>query len=254
MCHYTRIPIPWYPYPYTHGTPYLLHTYMHAFVLFIYLIVFVFVYLIVFVSLTLLFSLVLSPLALSLPPWQGLPLGRGSRSYLSCARQCFILFNYYPVVYMCGMVCMYLNVLYSVCVCIIYYTCVQQMYVCTQCGVYYTVCMRPCVCVVVYMLCCVVWTTCAWYTLSTQHVCITYILYIVYYLFFSMFVYNKKALCIVHNAYLKLILISKIFYLFQRAYKMRGHPVAPQNSGNTFVVCFSDTSEIKKSLRVSKIV
>ena len=68
MCHGTRIPIPWYPYPYTHGTPYLLLTYTHAlihlFYLFIYLIVFVFVYLIVFVSLTLLFSLALSPLSL----------------------------------------------------------------------------------------------------------------------------------------------------------------------------------------------
>lgn len=79
-------------------------------------------------------------------------------------------------------------------------------------------------------------------------------LYIVYYLFFSMFVYNKKALCIIHNAYLKLILISNIFYLFWRARKMRGHPVASQNSGNTFVVCFSDTSEIKKSSSVSEIV
>lgn len=61
-----------YPYPYTHGTPCLLPTYIHAlihlfiyFYLFIYLIVFV--YLIIFISLTLLFSLVLSPLALSLP-------------------------------------------------------------------------------------------------------------------------------------------------------------------------------------------
>ena len=78
-------------------------------------------------------------------------------------------------------------------------------------------------------------------------------LYIVCYLFFSMFVYNKKALCIVHNAYLKLILISNIFYLFWRARKMRGHPVASQNSGNTFVVCFSDTSEIKKSSSVSEM-
>lgn len=71
MCHDVRILLPWYPYPYTHGIPCLLPTYIHAlihlFYLFIYLIVFVFVYLIVFVSLTLLFSLVLSPLALSLP-------------------------------------------------------------------------------------------------------------------------------------------------------------------------------------------
>ena len=35
---------------------------------------------------------------------------------------------------------------------------------------------------------------------------------------------------------------------------MRGHPVASQNSGNTFVVCFSDIFEIKKSSRVSEIV
>ena len=84
--------------------------------------------------------------------------------------------------------------------------------------------------------------------------CITYILYIVYYLFFSMFVCNKKALCIIHNAYLKLILISNIFYLFWRARKMQGNPVASQNSGNTFVVCFSDIFEIKKLLRVSEIV
>ena len=35
---------------------------------------------------------------------------------------------------------------------------------------------------------------------------------------------------------------------------MRGHPVASQNSGNTFVVCFSDIFEIKKSSRISKIV
>lgn len=69
MCHGIRIHLPWYPYPYTHGTPCLLPTYIHAlihlFYLFIYLIVFV--YLIIFISLTLLFSLVLSPLALSLP-------------------------------------------------------------------------------------------------------------------------------------------------------------------------------------------
>lgn len=128
---HTLVPLPlypWYPIPTT-----CIHTCINTFVyLFIYLIVFVFVYLIVFVSLTLLFSLVLSPLALALPPWQGLPLGRGSRSYLSCMYQCFILFNYYPVVHMYSMyVCMYLHVLYTVCVYIIYCTCIQQMYVCT---------------------------------------------------------------------------------------------------------------------------
>ena len=255
MCHYTRIPVPQYPYPYTHGIPCLLPTYIHALIhLFIYLIVFVFVYLIVFVSLTLLFSLVLSSPVLSLPLGKACPWAGGSRPYLYCVCKYLILFNYYPAVYMYGIVCMYLNVLYSGCVCIIYYTCIQQMYVCTQCGVYCTVCMRPCVCVVVYMLCCVVQTTYAWCTLSTQHVCITYMSCIVCYLFFSMFVYNKKALCIIHNAYIKLILVSNIFYLFWRACEMRGRPVASQNSGNTFVVCFSDISERKKSSRVSEIV
>ena len=64
-CPGTPTPIPMVPHTY------YLHTYMHWYIcfiyLFIYLIVFVFVYLIVFVSLTLLFFLVLSPLALSLP-------------------------------------------------------------------------------------------------------------------------------------------------------------------------------------------
>lgn len=126
----TLVPLPlypWYPMPTTY-----IHTCINTFVyLFIYLIVFVFVYLIVFVSLTLLFSLVLSSLTLSLSLGKACPWAGGSRPYLSCVYQCFILFNYCPVVYMYGMVCMYLNVLYSVCVCIIYYTCVQQMYVCT---------------------------------------------------------------------------------------------------------------------------
>lgn len=70
---HTLVPLPlypWYPIPTTY-----IHTCIDTFVyLFIYLIVLVFVYLIVFVSLTLLFSLVLSPLALALPldkacPW-----------------------------------------------------------------------------------------------------------------------------------------------------------------------------------------
>ena len=50
-------------YPYTHGTPCLLPTYIHALIHLFYL----FIYLIVFVSLTLLFSPALSHLALSLP-------------------------------------------------------------------------------------------------------------------------------------------------------------------------------------------
>lgn len=134
MCHYARIPIPWYPYPYAHGTPYLLPTYIHTLIHLFYLFILLSLSLFILLSLSLLLfsSLLFCLLSLSpLPPWQGLPLGRGSRPYLYCVRQCFILFNYYPAVYMYGMVCMYLNVLYSVCVCIIYHTCIQQMYVCT---------------------------------------------------------------------------------------------------------------------------
>lgn len=147
MCHDVRIPIPWYPYPYTHGTPYLLPTYIHALIhLFIYLIVFVFVYLIVFVSLTLLFSLVLSPLALALPPWQGLPLGRGSRSYLSYVCQCFILFNYYPVVYMYNMyVCVSMY-------CILYVYTSSIVYVSNRCMYVHSVmCIVLCACGPVYV-------------------------------------------------------------------------------------------------------
>lgn len=104
MCHYTRIPIPWYPYPYTHGTPYLLHTCIDTFVyLFIYLIVFIFVYLIVFVSLTLLFSLVLSPLALALPLDKACPWAEAAGLIsLVCTNVLFYLIIY-PVVYMYSM-------------------------------------------------------------------------------------------------------------------------------------------------------
>lgn len=110
-----------YPYPGAPTTIPMPTTYIHtcidAFVLFIYLIVFVFVYLIVFVSLTLLFSLVLSPLALSLPLARPALGQRQQVLSLSCMCQCFILFNYYPVVHM-----------YGRCVCIYMY-CIVYVYV-----------------------------------------------------------------------------------------------------------------------------
>lgn len=126
MCHGTRISLPWYPIPTTY-----IHTCIDTFVLFIYLFILLSLFILLFLSLLLFSSLLFSLLSLSPCPWQGLPLGRGSRSYLSYVYQCFILFNYYPVVHMYGMVCMYPHVLYSVCVYIIYYVCIQQMYVCT---------------------------------------------------------------------------------------------------------------------------
>lgn len=120
----TLVPLPlypWYPMPTTY-----IHTCIDTFVLFIYLSYCLCVCLSYCLCLSYSSLLSLSPC-----PWQGLPLGRGSRSYLSCVCQCFILFNYYPAVHMCGMVCMYLHVLYSVCVYIMYCVCIQQMYVCT---------------------------------------------------------------------------------------------------------------------------
>lgn len=124
-------PYPGTHYPYTHGTPCLLPTYIHALIHLFYLFIYLFILLSLSLSLLLFSSLLLSLISLSPCHWQGLPLGRGSRSYPSYALQYFILFNYYPAVYMYCIVCMYLHVLYSVCVCIIYYTCIQQMYVCT---------------------------------------------------------------------------------------------------------------------------
>lgn len=125
MCVYsypgTPTPIPMAPHAY------YLHTYMHWYICFIYLFILLSLCLFILLSLSLLLfsSLLFSLLSLSPCPWQGLPLGRGSRSYLSCVRKCFILFNYYPAVHMCGMVCMYLCVLYSVCVYIMYCVCIQ---------------------------------------------------------------------------------------------------------------------------------
>lgn len=96
MCHYTRIPIPWYPYPYTHGTPYLLPTYIHALIhLFILLSLCQSLSLFVLLSLSLLlFSSLLfclfslSPCLLSKAcPWAG----AAGLIYLVCANTLFYL-------------------------------------------------------------------------------------------------------------------------------------------------------------------
>jgi hypothetical protein len=109
----TLVPLslyPWYPIPTTY-----IHTCIDAFVLFIYLFIYLFIllslclFILLSLSLLLFSSLLFYLLSLSPCPWQGLPLGRGSRSYFSCMYQCFILFNYYPVVCMYGMgVCIYM--------------------------------------------------------------------------------------------------------------------------------------------------
>lgn len=96
--HYPGTPTPIPMVPHT----YYLHTYMHWYICFIYLFILLSLSLFVLLSLSLLLfsSFLLSLLSLSPCLWQGLPLGRGSRLYLSCVCECFILFNYQPGVCM----------------------------------------------------------------------------------------------------------------------------------------------------------
>lgn len=248
MCHDVRIPVPWYPYPYTHDTPYLLPTYIHALIhLFILLSLCQSLSLFVLLSLSLLLfsSFLFSLLSLSPCLWQGLPLGRGSRLYFSCVCERFILFIYQPGVCMYSMyTCISLHQTIHVYVLLIVYVSNRCMYVyivqCVLCCVHAVLCIHSSIhavlCSTDYL--CIVCH-------SVQPVCITYMLCVVCCLFFSVQINNKRHCVVIHNAYIKLILISNIFYLFWRACEMRGRPVASQNSGNTFVVCFSDTSERK---------
>lgn len=257
MCHGTRIPLPWYPYPYTHGTPCLLHTYIHVlihlFYLFIYFIVFVFVYLIVFVSLALIFSLALSSRSLLALGKACLWAGAAGLIPLVCANILFYLIIIQQ--YTCMVWYVHIHMY-----CIVYVYVSSIIHVSNRCGyVHSVVCTVLCACGPVYVqqyTCCavqyglpmhgmpLVYSLCVSHTYCTQ--CAIYSLVCLS--------INKKALCIIHNAYIKLILISNIFYLFWRGRKMRGHTVVFQNSGNTFVVCFSDIFEIKKLLRISEIV
>ena len=97
-----------YLYLYPSALPYpCLPTYMHVYIIVyvcddvcVYLIVFVFALFSLLLSLSLLlFSLFFFSCSLSLP-WQGLPLGRGSRSLALYIHKFFILFNYQPGVCM----------------------------------------------------------------------------------------------------------------------------------------------------------
>lgn len=138
-----------YPYPYTHGTPCLLptyiHTLIHLFYLFIYLIVFVFVYLIVFVSLTLLFSLALS-----------------SRSLLALGKACpwaeaagLISLVCVNVLFYLIIIPQYTCMVWYVCIsmyCIVYVYTSSTMYVSNRCMyVHSIVCIILCVCGPVYV-------------------------------------------------------------------------------------------------------
>lgn len=150
MCHGTRIPLPWYPLPlypwYPIPTTYI-HTCIDTFVLFIYLSYCLCLYLsyCLCLSYSSLLSCFLSSRSL-LALGKAYPLGRGSRSYPSCACKCFILFNYYPVVYMYGRyVCIYMY-------CIVYVYVSSIMYVPNRCMyVNDVVCIVLCACGPVYV-------------------------------------------------------------------------------------------------------
>ena len=142
----TLVPLPlypWYPMPTTY-----IHTCINTFVLFIYLFILLSLSLFILLSLSLLLfsSLLLSLLSLSSCPWQGLPLGRDSRSYPSCVCQCFILFNYYPVVYMYGRyVCIHMY-------CIVYVYVSSIIHVSNRCmSAHDVVCIVLCACGHVYV-------------------------------------------------------------------------------------------------------
>lgn len=140
-------PYPGAPTPIPIPTTYI-HTCIDTFVLFIYLFILLSLCLFILLSLSLLlfFSLLFSLLSLSPCPWQGLPLGRGSRSYLSCVCQCFILFNYYPAVHMYGgCACIYMY-------CIVYVYVSSIIHVSNRCMyVHSVVCTILCACGLVYV-------------------------------------------------------------------------------------------------------
>lgn len=135
----TLVPLPlypWYPMPTTY-----IHTCIDTFVLFIYLSY----CLCVCLSYCLCLSCSLSSRPL-LAPWQGLPLGRGSRSYLSCVCQCF----FYLII-----IQQYTCMVWYVCIhmyCIVYVYTSSTMYVSNRCMyVHSVVCIVLCTCGPVYV-------------------------------------------------------------------------------------------------------
>lgn len=150
MCHYTRIPIPWYPYPYTHGTPYLLPTYIHALIhLFIYLFILLSLSLFILLSLSLLLFSSLLFCLLSLSPCllgKACPWAEAAGLISLVCINVLFLFNYYPVVYMYSMY-VYISMYCILCV----YTS-SIVYVSNRCMyVHSIVCIVLCACGPVYV-------------------------------------------------------------------------------------------------------
>jgi hypothetical protein len=150
MCHYTRIPIPWYPYPYTHGTPCLLPTYIHALIhLFIYLFILLSLSLFILLSLSL---LLFSSLLFCLLPFSPCPLarpalGQGAAGLISivCASILFYLIIIQQYTCMVWYVCI------SMC-CIVDVYASSIIHVSNRCMyVHSVVCIVLCACGPVYV-------------------------------------------------------------------------------------------------------
>lgn len=149
MCHYTRIPVPWYPYPYTHGTPYLLPTYIHALIHLFYLFILLSLSLFILLSLSLLlFSsllfclLSLSPCLLGKAcPWAG----AAGLIYLVCANVLFYLIIIQQYTCMVWYVCISMY-------CIVYVYVSSIIHVSNRCMyVHSVVCIVLCTCGLVYV-------------------------------------------------------------------------------------------------------
>lgn len=147
MCHGTRIPLPWYPYPYTHGTPYLLPTCIDTFILFIYLSYCLCVYLS--------YCLYLSYSSL-------LSCSVSSRSLLALGKACpwaeaagLISLVYANILFYLIIIQQYTCMVWYVCIhmcCIVYVYASSIMYVSNRCMyVHSVVCIVLCTCGPVYV-------------------------------------------------------------------------------------------------------
>lgn len=145
MCHGTRIPIPWYPYPYTHGIPYLLPTYIHALIHLFYL----------FIYLSYCFCLCLSYSSL-------LSCSLSSRSLLALGKACPWAEAAGLISFMCANVLFYLIIIQQY-TCMVWYVCIHMycivyvyvssiIHVSNRCMyVHSVVCIVLCACGLVYV-------------------------------------------------------------------------------------------------------
>lgn len=151
MCHGIRIPLPWYPYPYTHGTPCLLPTYIHALIHLFYL----FIYLSYCLCVCLSYCLCLSYSSL-------LSCSLSSRSLLALGKACpwaeaagLISLVYANVLFYLIIIQQYTCMVWYVCIhmcCIVYVYTSSTMYVSNRCMyVHSVVCIVLCTCGPVYV-------------------------------------------------------------------------------------------------------